>query len=299
MRSDKNSDTNILVLGASGMLGAALYSTLPQVNSTYRVFGTHRTGSAVPVKGDRMHEVVLDDIFNARAVRNIFKENKIHVVINAIGLIKQIGHDLTQSDFVRLNTWLPHFISGICDEFGARFIEISTDCVFTGENGNYSEEDTPNATDLYGRSKLLGEVTDKTNAITIRTSIIGHESGRSASLIDWFLSTSGDVNGYERAIFSGFPTVVLASIIGNFIIPRTDLHGLYHVSAKPIDKLSLLKLVSKVYDHKVKIIPKSNPVIDRSLNSLKFRDATGFAPMDWLEMVEKMKIQRPVWSENE
>ena len=118
-------------------------------------------------------------------------------------------------------------------------------------------------------------------------------------MIDWFLSTSGDVNGYARAIFSGFPTVVLASIIGNFIIPRTDLNGLYHVSAKPIDKLSLLKLVSEVYGHTVKIIPKSNPVIDRSLNSQKFRDATGFAPMDWLEMVEKMKIKRPVWSENE
>lgn len=291
--------TNILILGASGMLGAALFTTLPGVSSQYNIFGTHRHGSIVPICGARMTLIELNDIFDGAAIRGIMLSKKIDVVINAIGLIKQIGAKLTETDYVRMNAWLPHFISDICDDFGARFIEISTDCVFTGDIGNYSEADAPDAKDMYGLSKLLGEVKDKHSAITIRTSIIGHESGRAASLIDWFLSTSGEANGYAKAIFSGFPTVVLAKIIGNHIIPRQDLHGLYHVSAEPIDKLSLLRLVAKTYNHDVNIIPKNEPIIDRSLNSDKFRKATGFVPPSWPELIKTMKTVRPLWSQND
>lgn len=291
--------TNILILGASGMLGAALFSTLPRVNPQYHLFGTHRSKSVVPICSERMTLIPLDDVFEASNIREILTEHDIHVVINAIGLIKQIGSGLIDSDYVRLNSWLPHFMSNLCDEVNARFIEISTDCVFTGLNGDYKESDTPDAKDIYGLSKLLGEVKDKTNALTIRTSIIGHESGRAASLVDWFLSTSGTTDGYAKAIFSGFPTVILAKIIGEHILTRPDLQGLYHISAEPINKHNLLELIAEIYEHKVKITPKVKPEINRSLNSDKFRKTTGFTPLDWPMMINVMKNERPLWRHND
>lgn len=286
---------NILILGASGMLGSALFSTLPKLSNSYTVFGTSRGKAPIPVLSNKMQLVSLEDVFDRKALINILTKNNIDVVINAIGLIKQISGQLNKADFIRINAWLPHYLTKLCDEINARFIEISTDCVFTGKLGNYTENHNPDAQDIYGVTKLLGEVTDNLNAITLRTSIIGHESGRAASLIDWFLSTQGTVKGYEKAIFSGFPTVYLADIIGRYVIPNKALHGLYHVSAKPIDKFSLLSLVAKIYQHNVKLVPNDDLVIDRSLDSTKFRVATGFIPPDWPELINIMKAGRTVW----
>lgn len=290
---------NILILGASGMLGSALFTTLPKVSASYKVFGTSRGTTPVPVSDDKAQIINLADVFDRSALLYILKQNKIDVVINAIGLIKQISGQLSKADFVKVNAWLPHYIMDLCDEVGARFIEISTDCVFTGRQGNYSEDDTPDASDIYGLTKFMGEVTDNPNALTIRTSIIGHESGRAASLIDWFLSTSGTVGGYNKAIFSGFPTAYLADIIGRYILPNSKLHGLYHVSANPIDKFSLLSLVADAYQHDVKLVPNEDLVIDRSLDSTKFKDETGFVPPDWPNLVNIMKSDRPVWKKYE
>ena len=136
---------NILVLGASGMLGSALFSVLPKVSQNYTTFGTTRGYSPTPVLKSGMNLVKIENIFDADALLAIMKHNDIDVVINAIGLIKQIGAELTQSDFVRINSWLPHYLMELCDEVGARFLEISTDCVFTGQKGDYSEDDNPDA----------------------------------------------------------------------------------------------------------------------------------------------------------
>jgi len=294
-----SSPKNILILGASGMLGNALFSTLPNVSDSYTAFGTYRGISRTPTLSDRMRLVKLDDVFNRDALLQIITTNKIDVVINAIGLIKQIGSELTKADFVRINSWLPHYIMDLCDEVGARFLEISTDCVFTGQKGDYTEDDIADARDIYGLSKLLGEVSDNPNAVTIRTSIIGHESGRAASLIDWFLSQKGEVKGFTKAIFSGFPTAYLGEIIGKHILPNPELNGLYHVSANPIDKFSLLSLVANTYQHNVKLMPNDELVIDRSLNSSRFRAATGFISPEWPELIDMMKSNRPVWTQNE
>lgn len=294
-----NPQLNILILGASGMLGGALFTALPNVSDTYKVFGTVRGTSPVPVSGDRKQLLKLTDVFDRSALLHILKKNEIDVVINAIGLIKQISGQLSQADFVKINAWLPHYLMELCAETSSRFIEVSTDCVFTGQKGNYSEEDTPDARDMYGLTKLMGEVTDNPNAVTIRTSIIGHESGRAASLVDWFLSTSGTVSGYNKAIFSGFPTAYLARIIGRYILPDTNLQGLYHISAKPIDKFSLLSLVAEAYQHDVTLVPNDELVIDRSLDSTKFRAETGFVPPDWPELINIMKSDRPAWKNYE
>jgi dTDP-4-dehydrorhamnose reductase len=186
-----------------------------------------------------------------------------------------------------INALLPHRLARMAALINARFVHISTDCVFSGKFGNYIESDFPDAEDLYGRSKFLGEV-DYPHAITLRTSIIGHELMGSRSLVNWFLAQKGSVNGFKRAIFSGLPTVVIAKIIRDYVIPHPEIHGLYHVSAEPISKFDLLNLVANEYGKAIEIIPENLFVINRSLDSSRFRSVTGFKPEPWLELVRLM-----------
>ena len=165
---------------------------------------------------------------------------------------------------------------------------MSTDCVFSGSKGGYLDDETPDAQDLYGLSKRLGEV-DYPNAITLRTSIIGHELNGNRSLVDWFLSQKGSVKGFSEAIFSGLPTVEIARIIKDYVIPNKDLRGVYHLSAEPINKYDLLNLIANIYGHKTEIIKDTNFKIDRSLDSSRFQKAVGFKPAPWYEMITTMK----------
>lgn len=170
---------------------------------------------------------------------------------------------------------------------GARLIHFSTDCVFSGKQGQYKEDDFADAYDLYGRTKYLGEV-DYENAITLRTSIIGHELESKRSLVDWFLNQSSEVKGFRKAIFSGLPTIEIARIVREYVIPNPKLRGLYHLSVDPISKYDLLRMVGTIYGKDIAIIPDDELIIDRSLNSDRFRSATGFKPKPWLELVEAM-----------
>ena len=189
---------------------------------------------------------------------------------------------------IPINALLPHRLAEICGLFGARLIHISTDCVFSGKKGLYTETDFADADDLYGRSKYLGEI-DYPHAVTLRTSIIGHELNGSRSLVSWFLAQHGQVCGFRRAVFSGLPTVELGRVILEQVLPNSELHGLYHVSAEPINKFELLKLLARHYRKNIEIIPKDDLVINRSLNSKKFRQATKFHPKSWDMMVQSMK----------
>ena len=164
---------------------------------------------------------------------------------------------------------------------------MSTDCVFAGDKGGYRESDPSDAKDLYGRSKYLGEVSYP-HTITLRTSIIGHELQSANGLIEWFLSQQEKCSGYTRAVFSGVPTVVLAKIIRDVVIPRPELHGVYHVAGHPISKYDLLKLVAQVYGKSIDIVPDDQVVIDRTLNSERFQKATGYSVPEWGKMIELM-----------
>ncbi|MBP9664969.1 MAG: sugar nucleotide-binding protein, partial [Pyrinomonadaceae bacterium] len=167
-------------------------------------------------------------------------------------------------------------------------ISVSTDCVFSGRKGNYSESDEPDARDLYGLSKLLGEV-KAGNCLTLRTSMIGRELNSQNSLVEWFLSNRGGrVDGWTKAIYSGFPTLELAKIIGDIIEFSPDLRGMYHVSSDPVSKFDLLQLLDDAYGARVEITPSEKVVIDRSLDSTVFREITGYAPPTWAEMVAAM-----------
>jgi len=209
------------------------------------------------------------------------------VVINCVGIIKQLPAANDPLESLAINSSLPHRLAKYCGMSGARLVHFSTDCVFSGETGHYSEGDFPDAYDLYGRTKFLGEV-DYENAITLRTSIIGHELVSAKGLVDWFLSQTGEVKGYSKAIFSGLPTIEVAHVVRDLVMPKPDLHGLYHLSVDPINKHDLLKLVAETYGKDIKITPDDKLAIDRSLNSDRFRAATGFAPRPWPELIRAM-----------
>jgi len=279
---------NILIVGATGMLGNTMLRFFAEDADT-KVYGTVRDAGSKRYFSEKLTSslIVGVDVENHDSLVRAFAESKPDIVINCVGVVKQLAsaNDTLQS--VPINTLLPHRLAALCEATGSRLIHPSTDCVFSGKKGNYMEADFPDAYDLYGRSKLLGEV-DYSNAITLRTSIIGHELSGSRSLICWFLAQKGSTKGFAKAIYSGFPTIELARIIKNFVIPRPKMRGLYHVASNPINKYDLLKLVAKTYGKTIDIRPSDELVIDRSLNADRFNQETGYRPPEWPELVELM-----------
>lgn len=228
------------------------------------------------------------DIENIESIRKAILESRPDVVINAVGIIKQLPSSKDTIKTLTVNSIFPHRLNELAGEFGFRLFCISTDCVFDGRRGDYSEEDVPNATDLYGKSKNLGEVSSE-HCLTLRTSIIGRELRTSHSLVEWFLSNKGrSVKGFANAIYSGFPTVVLADIIRSLIFEHPKVSGLYHVSSDPINKYDVLCLLNKAYGANIEIVRDEDFKINRSLDSTKFRNLTGFVPASWELMVEQM-----------
>lgn len=278
----------ILVLGGSGMLGHRLWINLRKEHEVW-----------VTVRGDnnpfpdnpefpeefiryRVDGLIFDEV--TRALASIQPD----LVINCIGLIKQMGHLARDPLFsISLNSLLPHRVSLICRTAKIRMIHISTDCVFSGRKGNYGESDQSDAEDLYGRTKFLGEV-HYPHTVTLRTSIIGQELKNHLGLIDWFLAQTGPIKGFQKAIFTGFTTDELARIIMRYVIPNPKLSGLYHVSSDPISKYDLLMLARAVYRKDITILPEQDYFCDRSLDSTRFRQITAYEPPAWPEMMAKM-----------
>ncbi|MEA2072429.1 MAG: SDR family oxidoreductase, partial [Campylobacterota bacterium] len=206
---------------------------------------------------------------------------------NCIGIIKQLPIAKDPLTAITINAQLPHRISLVARSANARLIHISTDCVFNGVDGKYVEEDSSNAEDIYGKTKYLGEVTYP-HCITLRTSIIGHELKTEFSLIDWFMSQKDEINGFTKAIYSGFPTYEMVNIITNYVIPNDTLSGLYHVSSEAISKYDLLMIMKDVYKKDITIKPYDDFVLDRSLDSSKFMKVTGYKAPLWKSMLEDM-----------
>ena len=279
---------NVLVLGASGMLGNVVFRLLGE-KLEWKVFGTIRSESDRNIfSGDATGRLLTGvDVGNFDSVVKVFNISRPDVVINCIGLIKQLADADDPLEAIPINSLLPHKLAKLCKTFHARLIHISTDCVFSGDKGMYREVDYPDARDLYGRTKFLGEV-DYDNAVTLRTSIIGPELRGGNGLLAWFLSQSGSCPGFTRAIFSGIPTIVLAYIIRDIFISRVDLHGVFHVASKPISKFDLLCLIAQIYGKKIKIVPNSDLVIDRSLDATMLELRTGYAVADWPELIKLM-----------
>lgn len=279
----------ILVLGVSGMLGNAMLRMMVQ-GGRHEVFGSARPASVKRFFASEMADNIITgvDVENIDTLARLFSQVRPEVVINCIGLVKQLAEADDPLSALPINALLPHRLARLCELVDARLVHISTDCVFSGRKGNYLETDEADAQDLYGRSKLIGEV-DYPHAVTLRTSIIGHELYSAHSLIGWFLAQQGNVKGFTHAIFSGLPTCELARVIRDKVLPRTDLHGLYHVAAQPISKYDLLEIVNLEYGKGLKIEPDCNLKIDRSLNASRFREVTGYVAPAWPDLIAQMR----------
>lgn len=284
------SKAKVLILGASGMLGSAMFRRF-HAAGTYHVRATTRSTSQFHFFSEDERQCLLAnvDVLDNDTLVSLLESTKPDVVINCIGLIKQLTSAKDPLVALPINALFPHRLARLCRLVGARMIHVSTDCVFSGSIGNYSEQSKADADDLYGKSKLLGEVVEYDNAVTLRTSIIGRELATAHSLVDWFLSQEGEVRGFTKAIFSGLPTNELADVVSRVVIPNAGLTGLFHVSAEPISKYDLLRLIAAEYKKDIKILPDDRVVIDRSLNSSKFLAATGYKAANWSKLIEQMR----------
>lgn len=284
----------ILVIGANGMLGNACmhyFSNKPN----FDVIGSVRSKDSRNIFPSHIKEKIIHgvDIVDTQQRDAIFKKTLPDVVINCVGLVKQAQGASNAYQSILLNSLLPHQLAERCQTSNAKLVHLSTDCVFSGLKGSsYLESDIPDATDLYGRTKYLGEVAEDHNALTLRTSYIGNELMGSNGLLEWFLSQEGECLGFTRAIYSGLPTVILMGVIEDILLKHPYLNGMYHLASEPISKYNLLRLIADAFSKKIRIIPNDKIVIDRTLDGSRFQNATGFMAPPWDVMVEKMYIDR-------
>jgi dTDP-4-dehydrorhamnose reductase len=279
----------VLVLGASGMLGSAVFREFDG-HAPHEVWGLVRNESFLSYFSPAQQRRIVTgvDVLDETALRAAFEGVRPDVVINCVGLIKQKEHAEDPLVVLPINAMLPHRLAALCASGNARLLHISTDCVFSGRKGMYTEEDPSDAEDLYGKSKYIGELRDLRHAVTLRTSIIGRELNSSRALVDWFLAQQGSVHGFRRSIFSGMTAIELARVMRDVVLPDPSLQGLYHVSSAPISKFDLLKLVAAQYGKTIDVLPDDELVIDRSLDSSRFREVTGYRPPLWENMVRVM-----------
>jgi dTDP-4-dehydrorhamnose reductase len=274
----------VLVLGASGMLGHKVWSVL---GARFETWGTVRnpTGLDVFQRTERVVAGVRADEFGS--VQNVVAELRPDVIVNCVGIVKQLAAGKAAIPSITINALFPHQLAELAAATGARMIQISTDCVFSGRRGGYVEDDEPDPIDLYGRTKLLGE-TAYHDTLTIRTSIIGRELVGAHGLLEWFLSQTGTVRGYTNAVFSGVTTQTLADTLGRVIADHPTLAGLWHVAGERITKYDLLQRIACAYNHDLTIKPDDSVRIDRSLDDTRFRAATGIPRPNWSEMLAQL-----------
>lgn len=281
--------SRVLVLGATGMLGHTMFRWFQQAGA-HEVWGTVRDPrSAVGFSADERARLITGvNVVDEAALTGVLDRVRPDVCINCVGVVKQLAAAHDPLVVLPINAMLPHRLAREGAVRGMRVLHVSTDCVFAGTRGGYREDDPCDTQELYGQSKFLGEVRDAAHVFTARVSIIGHELASHRSLVDWFLAQSGPVRGYTRAIFSGLPTVELARVFHDIVLPRPDLGGLYHVAAEPISKHALLGLVAEVYGVDTEIVPSEDVVIDRSLNADRFTSTTGYRAPAWPDLVRTM-----------
>lgn len=277
----------ILIVGGSGMLGHRLYqdfSKRHEVRITLRNEFAAYANSQVFQEQHTYTKVPLD---NVATLLEIFQKFKPDAVINAAGIVKQRQEAKEVLTSLEINSLLPHRLAWLCQQFDARLIQMSTDCIFSGKKGGYTELDYPDAEDIYGKSKLLGEVVAK-NCMTLRTSIIGTELYNKMGLIEWFLAQRGEIKGYTRAIYSGFTTIEMGRIIERLLSQNKLTSGIINVSSDPINKYDLLKIIRDKLNLPVTIIPDGSLLCDRSLDSKSFRSLFDYTPPSWDRMIDEL-----------
>lgn len=288
---------NVLIIGATGMLGHKLCQRLPQMG--FKVSGTVRNdASAYADHAAIFKDISLIgnvDVLDDTALQNIIKQQKFDFVINCVGIIKQRKSAENKLLSIAINAYLPHKLARICKKTGSKLIHISTDCVFDGERGLYHESEETNAKDIYGLTKLLGETDiEETSAITLRTSIIGRQLVEpKLSLIEWFLSQNGKtIKGFKKAIYTGITTEEMARVIALVMNSQNFESGTHHVASAPISKYDLLIKLRDIMKLDIKIEQDDEFFCDRSLIMDSFSKMTGYTAPSWDEMLTELANDR-------
>jgi len=278
----------IVILGGSGMLGHVLWKSLPwRFPDTFTTLhkGRKDYGRNRLFQGDRVIDHI--DASDFKLLTGVLKGLRPDIVLNCIGVTKRKEDPQNPIPSILINALLPHRLAEWTRDRGARLIHFSTDCVFDGKDGNYGDESPPNATNLYGRTKALGEVRGK-HILTLRSSFIGKELGEGTELLEWFLSQRTAIIGFKKAIYSGLTTLELSRLIERLLAEFPHASGLYNVSSEPINKYDLLKLIGEKMHPKVTVDPDETFQCDRSLDSTKFRNAFNYTPPAWTTMLEEL-----------
>lgn len=277
----------ILILGGDGMLGHQLLNSFKEkfeVKVTLRQDICEYEKYKIFTNENSYFNI---DVLEFNKLSNVIESYKPNVLINAVGIVKQRKDAKEIIPSLEINALLPHKLSIECSKYNTRLIHISTDCIFSGKTGNYDDKSFADADDIYGRTKFLGEIFSE-NCLTLRTSIIGKELSRHASLLDWFLLQKGPIKGFKNAIFSGFTTIELARVIELMITKFPNESGVYNVSSDPISKFDLLSLVSQLLNHNIEIIPDEEFLCNRSLSSERFRNKFNYKPPSWHSMISEL-----------
>jgi dTDP-4-dehydrorhamnose reductase len=284
----------VLVLGAGGMLGHMLCRVLGE---RHDVLGTTR-GSHL--EGTPLERFLPTDRWvpgvDARQIDSVVAALAMvrpDAVVNCIGIVKQLAEAQDPIRCIECNALFPHRLAALCRAVGARMIHLSTDCVFSGRRGNYTERDIPDPVDLYGRTKLLGE-TGAGDALTIRISIVGRQLDQCSSLFEWARAHRGGViRGFDRAIYTGLTTMAMARVIDELLIDHSDLSGIWQVASEPITKYQLLCELNDKANLKLSIDRDTTLECDRSLDASAFRNRTGVRVPSWAEMMREFADDQP------
>lgn len=288
-----DSAERVLVLGGSGMLGHRMLEVLSE---SFVTAGTVRgpAGTLPQPRGFfgrlRPDSVIAGvDARRFSTVEACISSFAPSVVVNCIGIIRQLPEGSDPVVSIEINSLFPHRLAAACRSIGARLIHIGTDCVFSGSKGCYSEDDAPDATDLYGRSKALGEPVSG-GCLTLRTSIIGRELRRTTGLLEWFLSRrGGSVRGYRRAVWSGLTTEALSRVVAEVIRRGSPSEGLFHVASEPVSKYDLLRRIDGALGLGIGVEPADEPVEDRSLRADRFEEVSGIALPPLSDMISALR----------
>lgn len=287
----------VLVLGADGMLG---HKVLQLLSGRFVLFATVRSrhdmwlSQSVLAGLNHSHVQGGVDAHDLDSVAQAIEEVGPQVVLNCIGIVKQREEAKAAIPSIQVNALFPHQLTDLCRKRGIRVVQISTDCVFSGLRGRYTEDDLPDPVDTYGRTKLLGEVT-RPGCLTLRSSIIGWELKHQSGLLEWFAAQRGrTIKGYRGAIYTGLSTAAFTRLIGDLLEDHPGLSGLYHVASQPITKYDLLVHLREALGwHDIAIEPDDAFQCDRSLVGTRFEVTTGWRPPSWDEMIAELAAEWP------
>ena len=285
----------ILILGGSGMLGHKFLESWQKshiVKCTLRKEIQFYNNSHFLNKENSIENV---DVLDITKVDKVIEDFMPDILVNCVGVTKQIIDQSKIMHSIYINSYLPHKLKEISEKYNTRLILMSTDCVYSGDKGFYKEDDISDATDIYGKTKALGEI-DSEGVLTLRKSTIGLEIYNKHGLIEWFLGQKEIVNGYSKAIYSGVTSQELANIIETIMIDYPNMSGLYNIASKPISKYKLLSDLNERLNNILDIQSDDTVVCDRSLDPNKFQNDTKIQVKAWEvmldELAEEIKLRK-------